>query len=445
MAFGISLGFNKSSGSRDTSGSNTSSGTRRPIIPGGWQSNYDQLGRNLGFGGGQQNELTPASDFDAWRNGTGGGTSTGQQVNPPVMFDPQYYGDFMTPAPPVQPGQGAPQTPPAFSAGTGLLPGQQGAFDVLQGQMTGQPWQQFINAGQSALGEGANRLGQSARAIEGVWNDTLAPMASQANYQLGDSPEMQAATVGNVADITAGRGADNMAAYANPWQRDVTDAVGNDMEEAYLRMQARNKASATLGGALGGAGQGLMGAQTADDYLRSRARAMSDIRSRGFEVGANLGMADANRALDASRANQAAQMQRALADAQFQQSARQFNAGLRDSRDKFNINANLDSDAAKRAVAGMGIDAASMAGGLGADAANLGLQSANLGLDGVNAQTQAALNAFNAGSIGFDQLMQFLNMGTNTFGEQVDESGTYSETEKTKGKGFSASGSIGGK
>ena len=159
------------------------------------------------------------------------------------------------------------------------------------------------------------RVGQGATAVGG---------AAAYNPQMVDA---QQAARGGVRDLTSASGAQNMAAYMNPFQQDVVDVALNDIERARQMQQMQGAAQAQRAGAFGGSRQGVAQALTNEAALREAARTSAQLRSQGFETAAGLGMQDAARQLQAQAANQGVDMSLEQANAQLRQQALLANQG----------------------------------------------------------------------------------------------------------------------
>lgn len=151
----------------------------------------------------------------------------------------------------------------------------------------------------------------------------LANMAQRYPELYGQQPEVVAAKIGD-----AGVGADFMAPYEKGYTDDVLTATMADLEQAFKESQ--NQLRGQYGGAGWSASAGAPGAvqiaaaQGADDYLRTRATTGAGIRDQGFTRAMQGGMADRD-----------SLQQRNIAQAGLDTQASAANAGILDSRQKF--------------------------------------------------------------------------------------------------------------
>jgi hypothetical protein len=141
----------------------------------------------------------------------------------------------------------------------------------------------------------------------------------------------KAAQTRNVADVSAGRGIDYMSDYMNPFTTGVVDTALGDIERQRARQQAAAGLQNAASSAFGSRGQIRQG-MIDEAALDAGARTAAQLRESGFRTAAGLGMQDVNRLLAAGQTNQAAQLQRSLTDAKFQQDASQRNQSMAQQR-----------------------------------------------------------------------------------------------------------------
>lgn len=153
---------------------------------------------------------------------------------------------------------------------------------------------------------GQNIFDQATAAARG-----LAPI--QANTITGpliDPNAIQTQGRQRIQDIVAQQFAgSNLAPYTNPYNQQVVDAALNDIERQRQLQLQRNASRATLAGAYGGDRAALVDAETNRAALDTAARTAANLRSQGFDRAAMNLADDADRALLASRENQAADAQ----------------------------------------------------------------------------------------------------------------------------------------
>jgi hypothetical protein len=176
-----------------------------------------------------------------------------------------------------------------------------------------------------------------------------------------------------------GTTADFMGAYNNPYQQDVINTTMNAAARAgdIAQSQLKNQYADSFGNSRLGVAQGELGAQNANNMAVLAAQ----LNNQGFNTAAGLGAGDAQQA-----------QARALQNAANQQQTGQFN-----------VNAPLAA-----------------LGGIGQ---NLGQQTSTLLSQDADKQAIAS-GALAAGGSGFSQLLDLLKLGTGTFGQQTNQSGT---------------------
>jgi len=413
MVLGLSFGKSKSKSSSttnsSTSGSNTFTGQSRPVTPEGWTANYNALGKSLGFGAvtnpprpaPQAVSATPAQSF----------------LTPDGTFNPQEFQPSYSWIPPSQKPQNQPAQPTGPEQFTGSDGGptgynaqQQTALGILENRAA-----PGGNPAVTALQTGAGRANQGARALEWLWNDQINPALQSPASQLGAGTE----DVGDISAVEGWRGRDN---YLNPFLNEVVSATDADLIEQQDRIYNRNKMAAATGGAFGGRGEAVRQAISDDDFTRSRGSILGGLRSQGWKDSNIFSMQDADRSLSAAQANQ---------------STRSANADRRQQRDMANLQAKLTTEQGKR-------DLMQLSANNAIEAANLGISEAELGVAASDQERQGAMDLFEAGQIGFEQLMAFLGLGTGLFGEEESGAGTETATGTSTEKGTASGTKIGG-
>ncbi len=411
-------------------------GSKGVTTPQGWVANYNALGKGLGFGAVTQRPPAvqrPLTVPGGQTQSQGPNAFGGYQTDMP-SFNPQEFQPSNSWMPPGQQGQQQGQQQGAEvgsepyandetftgAAGgpTGYNAQQQQGVDILTKRT-----QPGGNVAIGAIEDGRTRVGQSHRALDKFWDDELNPALQADAHQLGAGPE----DVGDISAQEGWRGRDN---YMNPYQKEVIDATGADLEEDDARLRNRLKMSAQAGGAFGGRGEAVQGAIAADDYGRRRNSILGGLRSQGWKDSNSFSMMDADRSLSAAQSNQTTQT---------------ANADRRNSRDMANLESKIKSDEGKRQIMQLASDNAIAAG-------ELGIAGAELGIAQSDQERTGAMDLFEAGQIGFDQLMAFLGIGQGMFGEteEGDESeigsssGTGTKDTKSKGSETGFSGGISG-
>ena len=204
-----------------------------------------------------------------------------------------------------------------------------------------------------------------------------------------------ASTVGNLGlvssdNVTAGQLAgSDLSAYTNPYETQVVDQALGDIERNRLMAQNVGSAQAGAANAFGGSRQGIAEAETNRAYMEQAAKTASGLRQAGYMNAQDQAGQDISRRMQASLANQQANMQ-----------AGQFNVGTDLASQQANQAANMQANqfgASARNQASL----ANQQAGMQAQQANAGnalaMQQANQaarmqsGQFGASAANQAAL------------------------------------------------------
>jgi hypothetical protein len=223
----------------------------------------------------------------------------------------------------VGPGTGDPLPPPPSTRIAGFTPTQSDVFDQIRNLEGSNITAEDLGADffRDVAGRGPYLLG-----------DTPTVSAAQVDpTQIGNVDNMMAAQTRNVDDVSAGRGIDYMSDYMNPYTTGVVDTALGDIERQRARQQAAAGLQNAASSAFGSRGQIRQG-MIDEAALDAGARTAAQLRESGFRTAAGLGMQDVNRLLAAGQTNQAAQLQRALTDAKFQQDASQRNQAMAQQR-----------------------------------------------------------------------------------------------------------------
>lgn len=171
--------------------------------------------------------------------------------------------------------------------------------------------------------------GPMAPPVPQATTDAISTAGRVSNFTPG---QISPTKVGSTANVTAPTAASGMSQYQNPWLDQVYNAGLSDLDRARQITQVGNSQASTLqgGGAFGGSRLGVAEAETNRGFLDAAARLSANLRAQGFDTAAQLGSADATRALAASQGNQQTGLSRALANAQLGQQANLANqsAGL---------------------------------------------------------------------------------------------------------------------
>jgi len=195
-----------------------------------------------------------------------------------------------------------------------------------------------------------------------------------------------ASTIGDVRTVSADSveagqlAGSDLSAYTNPYETQVVDQALGDIERNRLMAQNVGSAQAGAANAFGGSRQGIAEAETNRAYMEQAAKTASGLRQAGYMNAQEQSGQDIGRRMQASLANQQANMQ----------------AG------QFNANTDLQSQQANQS-------AFNQAGQFGASALN----QANLANQQSDMQSQQA-NAGN--SLAMQQANQAARMQSGQFG-----------------------------
>ena len=275
----------------------------------------------------------------------------------------------------------------------GLTPDQQAAAGYFRGRLGADPGRQ---------GFAENYFRQMAVRP----SLTLESIRKDYPELYGERPTIQAGQVGGVRDVATETAASRMDAYRNPFEQQVVEATLSDLGQA--RDEALNRAGMqqAAAGAFGGGRQALREAAIQDDYLRNVGRFAGGLRQQGFTQAAQLGADDARRALESGTANQRADLQRALTQAQLDQQAGITGAQLLSGRQQFDVAAAERGDRRRDQAA---------------------QRQADIALRQAREGDVAAQTLFGVGGAGQKQILDYLRAGVPLFGGQRDTTETTSD------------------
>jgi hypothetical protein len=210
------------------------------------------------------------------------------------------------------------------AAATGYQPGRVGARSVYTG----------IDAGDAQA--------QSLGPVQSVQPVDVGPVRDVAGGQVvaGAIDPLAQSSMVDPERIAAGQFADTeLDPYMSQYQTGAIDAALGDIERQRQVQQNQNAAAAQAGGAFGGDRHAIVEAETNRAALNQSANTAAQMRQAGFESAARLAEADLARRMDASTANQAANLQGQLAN----QAGSQFDIGQDFTRQATNLDAGLQA------------------------------------------------------------------------------------------------------
>lgn len=263
----------------------------------------------------------------------------------------------------------------------GFNPTQQAGVNWMSGQLAG------IDP---------NRGATNLNAASNYFQDTLTNRGAPTLANLAASGNSAYAAPASVSaqQIAARRGSEFLNDYQNPYQTQVIDASLNQYDQDSA--EARNSLRANNAGAFGNKRYGVAEGQFASDSALGRAGLGANLRSQGFNTAAGLGMQDANRYLSADATNAS---NRLAADT--------FNANMLNARQQFDANLGMNYNTQRDNVA--------------STLANLGNSDYALGQG-------LAGGLINAGGMGANQNLNWLNAAVPTFGQTNTQNNTQSNT-----------------
>jgi hypothetical protein len=253
--------------------------------------------------------------------------------NKPMPFNPNQGGQRIQPMP-FNPNQGGRNKPMPFNPNQGgrnkvpFIANQGGRnkpmpFNPNQGNQRSQPMP--FNPKQGGLAPRGNfNVNQAAAGgLQQAMQGTQAGMGFQA--QEVDPTRYNAARAGQQSALSADQvqagqlaGAD-LSAYTNPYESQVVDQSLADLERSRLMQQNQLGAQASAAGAFGGSRQGIAEAETNRAFADQAARTASGLRQAGFQNAQQMAGQDIATQMQASLANQGANLQAGTTSAQLAQ------------------------------------------------------------------------------------------------------------------------------
>ena len=339
------------------------------------------------------------------------------------------------PAPPApQKVMSAQQPPNVFQQASGALTGAIGGTNREMGYQPGMVGQYGYGASQAgsrgynvALGQstgyGAAQTGSTGyNAATGQATGYDASQAGATGYgaaTLSGSPTVQA------QNVQAGQlGSTNLNPYFNPFESQVVNQSLQDIERSRQIQQNQTAAQAEAAGAYGGSRSGVLEAETNRGFADQAARTASQLRQAGFTNAQQMAQQDIATRMQASLANQGANLQAGTTTANLAQQAGLANQSALNQAGQFGAQAQnvaaLQNMAAQNQAAQFGagaqntmtaqnLAAMNQAGQFGAQAQNVASlqnmaaqnQASQFGAQAANTMTGQNLAALNqAGQFG---------------------------------------------
>ena len=202
-----------------------------------------------------------------------------------------------------------------------------------------------------------------------------------------------ASTIGDVRTVSADNvqagqlAGSDLSAYTNPYETQVVDQALGDIERNRLMAQNVGSAQAGAANAFGGSRQGIAEAETNRAYIDQAAKTASGLRQAGYMNAQEQSGQDIGRRMQASLANQQANMQAGQFNANTDLSRQQANQGAFNQAGQFGASAFNQGNLANQS-ANMQAQQASASNALAAQQANQAARN-NAGQFGANAFNQA--------------------------------------------------------
>lgn len=141
-------------------------------------------------------------------------------------------------------------------------------------------------------------------------------------------------------DIQAGQLAGtDLSAYTNPYENQVVQSTLGDLDRARQMAMAQTGAQATAAGAFGGSRQGVMEAETNRAFAEQAAKSAGQLRSAGFNQAQGMAQQDIAGRMQASLANQGANLQAGTTTANLGQQANLANMSALNQASQFGAQA----------------------------------------------------------------------------------------------------------
>ena len=248
------------------------------------------------------------------------------------------------PAPPApQKVMSAQQPPNVFQQASGALTGAIGGTNREMGYQPGMVGQ---------YGYGASQAGSRG------YNAALGQSTGYGAATLSGSPTVQA------QNVQAGQlGSTNLNPYFNPFESQVVNQSLQDIERSRQIQQNQTAAQAEAAGAYGGSRSGVLEAETNRGFAEQAARTASQLRQAGFTNAQQMAQQDIATRMQASLANQGANLQAGTTTANLAQQAGLANQSALNQASQFGAQA-------ANTMTGQNLAALNQAGQFGAGASN---------------------------------------------------------------------------
>jgi hypothetical protein len=351
-------------------------------MAGGSNPQQTQAVQGIGGGGGPQNPNAPKAVFNPANTTTSAGVlGGGQQSRFPPGFEHLGENNQKSRFPPGFEHLGDINQTPRLPGDIPGLPSQPSGPSVYD-QSAG-AYNSALLGTQQAMGfkaPQASASGYNAATSNATGYDAATSTAQGYDASLANSRGYDASQIAGTAPITeqnvqAGQIAgSNLSAYTNPYENQVVGQALGDIERSRLMQQNQLGAQASAAGAFGGSRQGIAEAETNRAFADQSARTASGLRQSGYANAQQMAGQDIASRMQASLANQGANLSAQGQTAGNTLASQQFNSGALNQAGQFGAGA---------------ANAASMAN---QNALN---QAGQFGASAMNASSLANQNAFN--------------------------------------------------
>jgi len=269
-----------------------------------------------------------------------------------------------------------PQPQTGFNINTAAAQGLQGAMATTAAETGYRPMQ--VNPAMVA------QKGYNPSIMDGV-NPITANNVTGTGYDASTIGDVRTVSADNVqAGQLAGS---DLSAYTNPYETQVVDQALGDIERNRLMAQNVGSAQAGAANAFGGSRQGIAEAETNRAYMEQAAKTASGLRQAGYMNAQEQSGQDIARRMQASLANQQANMQAGQFNANTDLQSQQANQSAFNQAGQFGASALNQGNLANQS-ANMQAQQASASNALAAQQANQAARN-NAGQFGANAFNQA--------------------------------------------------------
>tara|TARA_R110000823_G_scaffold269039_1_gene388829 strand:+ start:1300 stop:2577 length:1278 start_codon:yes stop_codon:yes gene_type:complete len=284
-----------------------------------------QQGVYAGMGGGQGSMIQQQGGL-GWGNSSQPAPNNIQAQPATLMPEPIAY-------PPNQ--QGNFFDDPYMSGGGPMSDG--GMRGGLAGLPLGNVPQQAPNIFDTASSGINQAIGAAGQATQ---YQPMNVRAGQSSVSMYNPTQAQYTTPINAQNVQAGQIANtDLSAYTNPFENQVVGQTLGDLDRTRQMQANQLGAQSTAAGAFGGSRSALMQSELNRNYLDQASKTASGLRATGFQNAQQMAGQDIGSNLQASLANQAANLQAGTNNAQMRQAINLANQGASNTASQFGASA----------------------------------------------------------------------------------------------------------